>query len=385
MYLRRPLPVPPSLSPPRSRKYRSSQSPTFYQDDSRSTIRTLSITESVIGNRPSDFARLLALLPYLRALRIKGNTFTGSSRISSPRLDCGRLISFNSLLYKTLSSPNNLQTLEQLEIIECSATQILIDIIAAIRSYNRLVFRRSRVVHEPDLMDHTNCNVKIVEIYGMSFRYANWMGQFLQRTRICATVELLSLPATSYGSVAASLHDNHSKIEDVFPKLRTLYFSSPSPANSYSSRHGLKRKLTFKTVVLRINSFLRDTSLDHVFPFPLQPSNVNCSNGAAQRYSFLTAFWDPVFDFQNILETSVTGFFKTFIFHQSARIVIFHSKHQNFGIEFLKPRRWDLPGNANIPFWDRDRITRSDIVILEPQEIDRILQDADMSLWPEYM
>jgi hypothetical protein len=246
-----------------------------------------------MGIRPSDFARLLALLPYLRVLRIKGSTFTGSSLTSSPPLDCGRLISFNSLLYKTLSSPNNLQTLEQLEIVECSATQILIDIIAAIRSYNRLVFRRSRVVDEPDLMDHTNCNVKIVEIHGTSFRYANWMGQFLQRTRICATIEFLSLPATLYGSVAASLHDNHPKIEDMFPKLRTLHFSRPSPATSYSSRNGLRCKLTFKTVVLRINSFLRDTSLDHVFPFPLQPSDVNCSNGAAQKYSFLTAFGTP--------------------------------------------------------------------------------------------
>ena len=238
-----------------------------------STIRTLSITESIISNCPSDFARLLALLPYLRALRIKGRTFTGSSITSLPPLDCGRLISFNSLLYKTLSSHNNLQTLEQLEIIECSTTQILIDIIVAIRGYNRLVFRRSRVVDEPDLIDHTNCNVKIVEIHGTSFRYAKWMGQFLQRTRICATLEFLSLPATLYiGSVTASLHHNNLKIEDVFPKLRTLHFSWPSPATSYSIRHGLRCKVTFKTAVLRVNSFLRDTGLDHVFPFPLQPS-----------------------------------------------------------------------------------------------------------------
>jgi hypothetical protein len=81
-------------------------------------------------------------------------------------------------------------------------------------------------------------------------------------------------------------------------------------------------------------------------------------------------------------------FVKKFAFHQSAWTVIFHSKRQKFGIHFLKLRPWLNPGRFNsnmnvVPSWFREPMTRDDYRILEPHEIEVILQEADEPLWPE--
>ena len=56
-------------------------------------VHTLTIKEEIIRECPSELARLLQLLPHLKTFRIIGN------RESKPTLNCGRLISFNGMLY----------------------------------------------------------------------------------------------------------------------------------------------------------------------------------------------------------------------------------------------------------------------------------------------
>ena len=241
------------------------------------SIHSLTITEYIIGECPAELARLLQLLPQLRTLRIKGNRQTESSFSwdSLPPLKCGRLVSFNSLLYKTLSSKSRLRALDCLEIIDCSITQVLIDVIAAIRSYTRLVWTRSHILHEPDLMQHTHCNVRTVQMSGTRFGNDRWMSRFLSYTRISKSVEFLSLPETLVESIFAGLARNTvvmPKLEG-YPKLMTVHALPPSlPRNSYlQQRSRARHQIVLRTVVWRVPSFLRlDDALYYVPPPPIR-------------------------------------------------------------------------------------------------------------------
>ena len=241
------------------------------------SIHSLTITEYIIGECPAELARLLQLLPQLRTLRIKGNRQTESSFSwdSLPPLKCGRLVSFNSLLYKTLSSKSRLRALECLEIIDCSITQVLIDVIAAIRSYTRLVWTRSHILHEPDLMQHTHCNVRTVQMSGTRFGNDRWMSRFLSYTRVSKSVEFLSLPETLVESIFAGLARNTLAMPKLegYPKLMTVHVLPPSlPRNSYLlQRRGARHQIVLRTVVWRVPSFLRlDDALYYVPPHPLR-------------------------------------------------------------------------------------------------------------------
>ena len=70
--------------------------------------------------------------------------------------------------------------------------------------------------------------------------------------------------------------------------------------------------------------------------------------------------------------------------HQSAPTIIFHSKHQKFGIRSLIHRQWHNPRFNDeffmIPRWPAEGPV---LQTLDPEEIDRILQEADKPLWPE--
>ena len=145
-------------------------------------VHTLTITEYVIGECPSELARLLQLLPHLRTFRMKGN------REWQPPLNCGRLISFNGMLHKTLSSKSYNRNLEEIEIHNMSITQIVIDVIAAIPRYTQLKLIWSQVLHEPDLMTTTLCNPTFLQMDGDNHNYKfgneRWMYHFLRTTKI---------------------------------------------------------------------------------------------------------------------------------------------------------------------------------------------------------
>jgi len=243
----------------------------------QSTIHTLTISESIISECPSELAKLLQLLQHLRVLRIKGPGKSDPSITwsSSPRLKCGRLVSFNGLLHKSLST--RLQTLDQLEIIDCSVTQIHIDIIVTIKSYKHLVLRSCEFLEDPDLMWHTNRNVRTVQMERPRLGIASPTSQFLKCTRICATVEFLSFPAAYFGSILAHLTNTHHDISapgEIFPKLKTVYLL---PGDLYPLRSRTeRRKLIFKTLVWRIRSFLRPIHLDHVLSLPSLPATRQC-------------------------------------------------------------------------------------------------------------
>lgn len=80
-------------------------------------------------------------------------------------------------------------------------------------------------------------------------------------------------------------------------------------------------------------------------------------------------------------------FIRRFVCHQSAQTVIYHSSTQMFGIRFLKPRKWmrlqDLTFSdlQELPLWYRRPI--NDLRILEREEIEIILNEADRSQWPK--
>ena len=222
-------------------------------------IHSLTITEYIVGECPSELARLLQLLPQICVFRIKGNRQTEStfSWDSLPPLNCGRLISFNSLLHKTLSSPSKLRNLERLELIDCSITQVLIDLIATIRSYRHLVWTRSHILLKPNLLESIHCNVNIMYIEGTRFGNEIWMGQFLRSTRICESVEYMSLPATLFASIIGERRRKSPPLERVFPKLRTVHLLPHTSINLHSHqwRH-VNWKIPFKTIVWRVPSFL---------------------------------------------------------------------------------------------------------------------------------
>jgi hypothetical protein len=242
------------------------------------SIHSLTITVYIIGECPSELAKLLELLPQLRIFRIKGNRQTESSISwdSLPPLNCGRLVSFDSLLYKTLSSKPKLLTLERLEIIDCSVTQVLMDIIAATRSYTRLVWTRSHLLHKPDVMQHAHCKVRTVHFNGTRFGDERWMGRFLSYARISAHVEYMSLPERLlefvFGDLGRLLLVFPTR-QDIFPKLRTVHVL-PTPFNASFRQDGAARHhVIAKTMVWRVPSFLRyDDALLYVSPLlPLHP------------------------------------------------------------------------------------------------------------------
>jgi hypothetical protein len=80
-------------------------------------------------------------------------------------------------------------------------------------------------------------------------------------------------------------------------------------------------------------------------------------------------------------------FIRRFVCHQSAQTVIYHSSTQMFGIRFLKPRKWRrlqdlaLSNLQELPLWYRRPI--NDLRILEQEEIEIILNEADRSQWPK--
>lgn len=92
-------------------------------------------------------------------------------------------------------------------------------------------------------------------------------------------------------------------------------------------------------------------------------------------------------DFIGILEQSFEAFIRNFACHQSAQTVIYHSSTQLFGIQFLKPRKWRLLRNMTfvykLPLWYTEPITINDLRILEQEEIEMILNEADRSQWPK--
>ncbi len=94
-------------------------------------------------------------------------------------------------------------------------------------------------------------------------------------------------------------------------------------------------------------------------------------------------------DFNQILKQSFETFIKHFACHQSAQTVIYHSSTQLFGIQFLKPRKWRLLDEMSfnnlsaLPAWYTERITINDLRILEREEIEMIMNQADRPQWPK--
>ena len=225
-------------------------------------VHTLTITEYIIGECPSELARLLQLLPQLKIFRMRGN------RESQPPLNCGRLISFNGLLSKTFSSRSYLTKLEKIEIINMSITQIIIDIIAAIPRYHRLELWRSQVVHGPDLMTTTLCNPIFLHIQGEKLEYGfskeMWMYLFLRTTKIARSIRLFCVHAnTSYSLFALMKHKNIS-LTEFLPALKTIYLL---PSRHYNHRNiGSLEDLRIPNVALGHTSCFRQAFSFHVSP-----------------------------------------------------------------------------------------------------------------------
>ena len=225
-------------------------------------VHILTITEYIISECSSELARLLQLLPQLQTFRIRGN------RESQPPLNCGRLISFNGMLYKTLSSRSHLTKLEKIEIIDMSISQIVIDIIAAIPRYHRLELRRSRVVRAPDFMTTTLCNPTFLHVQGETFEYGigkeMWMYPFLRTTKIARSVRYFCLHANTSYSLFAFLRYKNASLTEFFPALKTLYLL---PSSRYDQRNmDFLEDLRIPNVVWRYTSCFRQPFSFHVSP-----------------------------------------------------------------------------------------------------------------------
>ena len=220
-------------------------------------VHTLTIDEYIIGECPSGLARLLQLLPQLKTFRMRGN------RESQPPLNCGRLISFNGMLYKTFSSRSHLTKLENIEIINMSITQIIIDVIAAMPRYHRLELRRSQVVHTPDLMTTTLCNPTFLHMHG-DIGKEMWMYSFLRTTTIARSIRYLCVHANVFFSLFAVMKFKSASLTVFLPALKTLYLLT---SYGYSQRNmNFLEGLRIPNVVWRNFSFLRQPWSFYVSP-----------------------------------------------------------------------------------------------------------------------
>lgn len=220
-------------------------------------VHTLTIDECIIGECPSELARLLQLLTQLKTFRIRGN------RQSQPPLNCGRLISFNGMLHKTFSSRSHLTKLENVEIINMSITQIIIDIIAALPRYHRLELRRSQFVRAPDLMTTTLCNPTFLHMHG-DIGEGMWVFSFLRTTTIARSIRYLCVHANVFFSLFAVMKLRSVSLTVFLPALKTLYLLTSC---GYSRRNmNFLEGLRIPHVVWRNFSFLRQPSSLYVSP-----------------------------------------------------------------------------------------------------------------------
>lgn len=219
------------------------------------SVHTLTIKEDIIRERPSELARLLQLLPHIKTFRIMGN------RESKPPLNCGRLISFNGMLYKIFSSKSHLTKLEKVEIINMSITQIIIDIIAAIPRYNRLELRWSEVAHAPDSMTTTLCCPAFVHMQG-NMGTITRMYFFLRNTKIARSVRYFCVDAYAFSSSVAFMKSRNVSLTEFLPALKTLYLL---PSGNGQRSVDFLENLRIPNVVLRPSS-VRDIFSSHVCP-----------------------------------------------------------------------------------------------------------------------
>ena len=197
-----------------------------------SYVHTLTIIESVLGECPSEFARLLQLLPLLKFLRIKGSRGEFGFDSQAP-LNCGRLISYNGILHKTLSSKSYHTKLEHVEIINMSITQIVIDIIATIPGYDRLTLTSSQIVHQPDIMQSTLCNVRYLVMNGGDSARTKWTYRFLRNAKLCHSITYLAISLYTFVDMLKQMQLDNLSCSQTFPNLKTLHLNL---ANIYFSR-----------------------------------------------------------------------------------------------------------------------------------------------------
>jgi hypothetical protein len=189
------------------------------------SIRTLTISDTVIAECPSALSRFLQLLPNLEKFRIKGTA-------SSKPLNHGTLISFNGLLHKTLISTRYLQNLKSLDLINLSLTHLITDIASVNPKIRQLNLITCENLGSPNPTNFTSCKVQYLHYHGLRFE------RFMLGQKVFQNVTYFALSYPRNQGLPAPWPEIYSTFSNLFPNLKTFHVTADRvlysrDANSY--------------------------------------------------------------------------------------------------------------------------------------------------------
>jgi len=201
---------------------------------------------------------------------------------------------------------------------------------------------------------------------------------FLRNIKLNQTVQFLSLPLMRLVEIMIATDAEHPFF--TFKNLKTLHTTNYS-GGFIDFRRDLKL-VEVRNLVWRVSSFLLEDITYYVFSYIQIVTKFQ--QWCKPQVCIFESDDPTIRDFDNILNSmSFETFIKAFVFHQSAQTIIYYSTNERFGIKFLKRREWRRPNWSHGEGWYQSRITVNDFRILELEEINVYLDDADRSQWPK--